>query len=196
MASPVPATAANPTERILDAAREVFAVEGLDAGLETIAQRAGVGVGSIYRRYGNKNDLIQEVAEVRFADLVDRMSRALDAPDAWDAFSTEFRRSVAEYSSDRGFRELVLASVTGSLGWARGTEPTELKAAMRRWSSEIESVIGQLLGRARDTGSLRADATGSVVRLLSMALQSVAGLGTAEEHELAIQIVLDGLRAS
>jgi AcrR family transcriptional regulator len=186
---------ANPTTRILDAAREVFATEGLDAGLEAIAQRAGVGVGSIYRRYGNKNDLIQELAETRFAELVERMSRALDEPDAWVAFSVEFRRSVAEYATDRGFRELVLASVTGSLGWARGSEPTELRAAMRRWSVEIESVIGRLLGRARDAGALRADASGATVRLLSLALQSVAGLGTSAEHDLAIQIVLDGLRA-
>ena len=43
------------------------------------------------------------------------MSSTLDNPDPWDAFATEFRRSVAEYASDRGFRELVIGSVTGSL---------------------------------------------------------------------------------
>jgi AcrR family transcriptional regulator len=185
----------NPTERILDAAREVFAAEGLDAGLETIARRAGVGVGSIYRRYGNKNDLIQELAEQRFAELVERMSAALDDADPWAAFSTEFRRSVAEYSSDRGFRELVIGSVAGSLGWARGSRPEKLEDAMREWSAQMENVIDRLLGRARDAGELRPDATGSVILILSMALQSVAGLGDTRDHDRAITIVLDGLRA-
>jgi AcrR family transcriptional regulator len=187
--------AANPTERILEAAREVFANEGLDAQLETIARRAGVGVGSIYRRYGNKNDLIQVLAEERFSGLVARMSSTLDDPDPWEAFATEFRRSVAEYASDRGFRELVIGSVTGSLGWARGSEPDDLQAAILRWSGEMEAVIDRVIGRARDAGSLRADASGSVILLLSMALQSVAGLGDAAGHDLAITIVLDGLRA-
>ena len=186
---------ANPSERILDAAREVFASEGLDAGLETVARRAGVGVGSIYRRYGNKNDLIQVLAEERFSGLVTRMSSTLDDPDPWEAFASEFRRSVAEYASDRGFRELVIGSVTGSLGWARGSEPDKLQAAILRWSGEIEAVIDQVIGRAHDAGSLRADAGGSVILLLSMALQSVAGLGDSAGHDLAITIVLDGLRA-
>jgi AcrR family transcriptional regulator len=187
--------AANPTERILIAAREVFAAEGLSAQLETIARRAGVGVGSIYRRFGNKNDLIQQLAETHFAELVDRMSSALEDPDPWEAFSAEFRRSVAEYASDRGFRELVIGSVTGSLGWARGSEPQRLEEAMRRWSAEVEGVIDRLIGRARDAGSLRADAPGSVILLLSMALQSVSGLGSEADREKAITIVLDGLRS-
>jgi AcrR family transcriptional regulator len=188
-------TSLSPTDRILIAAREVFATEGLGAQLETIARRADVGVGSIYRRFGNKNDLIQDLAESRFAELVARMSSALDAPDPWEAFSTEFRRSIAEYASDRGFRELVVASVTGSLGWARGSRPARLEAAMQRWSIEIEDVIDRLIGRAREGGSLRPDATGSVILLLSMALQSVAGLGDPGDREKAISIVLDGLRA-
>ena len=187
--------ATSPTERILTAAREVFAAEGLGAQLETVARRAGVGVGSIYRRFGNKNDLIQQLAETHFTELVARMSSALEDPDPWEAFSAEFRRSVAEYASDRGFRELVIGSVTGSLGWARGSEPDHLQEAMRRWSAEMESVIDRLIGRARDAGSLRLDASGSVILVLSMALQSVSGLGSEADREKAITIVLDGLRA-
>jgi hypothetical protein len=122
------------------------------------------------------------------------MSTALDADDAWDAFSTEFRRSVAEYSSDRGFRELVIGSVTGSLGWARGSNPDQLQEAMLRWSAEMESIIDRLLARARDAGTLRRDVTGPVILQLSMALQSIAGLGGPGEHDQAISIVLDGLR--
>ena len=181
-------------ERILEAARTVFAAEGLDAQLGAIARAAGVGVGSIYRRVGNKNDLIQEVASRHFATVVDRMSQALDAEDPWEAFSLEFRRSVAEYATDRGFRELVLGSVTGSFGWARGSQPEQLEAAMRSWNSQMEVVIDRLIGRAHESGDLRREATGPVILRLSLALQSVAGFGSTVEQDEAISIVLDGLR--
>lgn len=187
-------TTGDATQRILDAAREVFAAQGLDAGLGDIARVAGVGVGSIYRRFGNKDDLIQALADARFSVLVARMSASLEAEDAWVAFSTEFRRSVADYATDRGFRELVLGAVTGSLGWARGEEPDRLRASMARWSAEIEAVISRLLARAQETGSLRADVTGPVILGLSIALQSISGLADARDHEKAISIVLDGLR--
>jgi AcrR family transcriptional regulator len=182
-------------ERILEAARTVFAAEGLDAQLGAIARAAEVGVGSIYRRVGNKNDLIQEVASRHFATVVDRMSQALDAEDPWQAFSLEFRRSVAEYATDRGFRELVLGSVTGSFGWARGSQPEQLEAAMRSWNSRMEVVIDRLIGRAHESGDLRRDVTGPVILRLSLALQSVAGFGSTVEQDEAISIVLEGLRA-
>ncbi len=182
-------------ERILSAARAVFAADGLDAQLETIAKAARVGVGTIYRRVGNKNDLIQEIAERHFGELVTRMSLALDDDDPWGAFSLEFRRSVAEYSTDRGFRELVLGSVNGSFGWARGSRPEHLEAAMRSWSATMEKVIDRLIARAHESGDLRADATGPLILRLSLALQSVAGFGDEAEQYRAISVVLDGLRA-
>jgi AcrR family transcriptional regulator len=187
--------ASDARERILDAAREVFAADGLDAHLGSIAAKAGVGVASIYRRFGNKNDLIQEVAARHFEAILARMSVAATADDPWEAFSLEFRKSVAEYASDRGFRELVLGSVTGSFGWARGSRPEKLETAMRDWSAQMEKVIDRLIGRASAAGDLRADATGPVILRLSMALQSVAGFGESDDHDKAISIVLDGLRA-
>jgi AcrR family transcriptional regulator len=183
-----------PTQRILDAAEQVFAAEGLSASLADIARHAGVGVGSIYRRFGNKDDLIQELAARRFSVLIQRMSLALTADDPWDAFSSEFRRSLVEYSSDRGFRELVLGAVTGSFGWARGTDPDRLEAAMQGWSAAMEGVIDRLISRAQEAGALRSDVTGSVILQLSIALQSVSGLADAADHEKAISVVLDGLR--
>jgi len=182
------------TERILEAAQEVFAAEGLEASLSDIALHAGVGVGSIYRRFDTKNDLIQELAARRFAGLVERMSAGLEDTDPWEAFSAEFRRSVAEYAADRGFRELVLSRVTGSMGWARGSEPDRLNAAMRKWGAAMESVIGRLITRAQKSGELRSDVDGSVILQLSIALQSTAGLAGPGQHEQAISIVLDGLR--
>jgi AcrR family transcriptional regulator len=183
------------TDRILAAAREVFARDGLEASLGDVATHAGVGVGSIYRRFESKDDLIQELADQRFSTIIARMTAALDSPDPWDAFSAEFRRSVAEYTTDRGFRELVISGATGTLGWSRGREPEGLARAMQKWSTEIEAVIARLIGRAQDAGELRADVTGSVILQLSIALQSISGLVRSSDHEKAIDIVLDGLRA-
>jgi AcrR family transcriptional regulator len=164
------------------------------ASLEQIARRAGLGVGSIYRRFGNKDDLIQELADRRFSVLIQRMSLALDADDPWDAFSSEFRRSLVDYASDRGLRELVLGVVTGSFGWARGTDPDRLEAAMRGWSAAVEDVIDRLIRRAQEAGDLRPDVTGSVILQLSIALQSISGLADPADTEKAISVVLDGLR--
>ena len=185
----------NATDRILNSAREVFARDGLSASLGDVAAHAGVGVGSIYRRFESKDELIQELADQRFSIIVARMSAALDSPDPWEAFSTEFRRSVDEYSSDRGFRELVISGATGTLGWARGREPEGLASTMRKWGDEIEGVIGRLIGRAQEAGELRSDVNGSVILQLSIALQSISGLVASSEHRKAIDIVLDGLRA-
>ncbi|WP_369369811.1 TetR/AcrR family transcriptional regulator [Promicromonospora sp. Populi] len=191
-----PVEADDATERILSAAREVFATDGLDASLGDVARHAGVGVGSIYRRFGNKDDLIQELAARRFEVIIDRVSSELDADDAWEAFATEFRQSVAEYATDRGFRELVIGSVSGTLGWARGSEPDRLRAAMGRWGAQMEAAINSLIERAQEEGTLRPDVSGSVILELSIALQSIAGLGNDHNHEKAIQIILDGLRVT
>ena len=189
-----PDDARTPTDRILDAAQEVFAAEGLGASLGDIAGRAGVGIGSIYRRFGNKDDIIQELADRRFSALIERMTSALDTDDPWDAFTTEFRHSIADYASDRGFRELVIGAVTGSFGWARGTQPTRLRSAMEHWSGQMEDVIGRLISRAQQSGDLRPDVTGPLILQLSIALQSISGLADRGEHERAITVVLDGLR--
>src|SRR5215204_3330883 len=77
--------------RVLDAAARVFAAEGLDAPMPTVAAAAGVGVGTIYRAFGSKDDLIAALA----ADRVDRFARdtvaALETPDAWQALVDLFR---------------------------------------------------------------------------------------------------------
>ena len=173
----------------------MFARDGLGASLGDVAQEAGVGVASIYRRFDNKNDLIQALLERRFPPIVERMTRGLTSDDPWGVFVDEFRQSAREYASDRGFRELVIGAVTGSFGWARGSEPDRLRDSLTHWTGQVESVIGQLIRRAQDAGALRSDVTGSVILQLSLAMQSIAGFGSDEDYDSALTVVIDGLRA-
>ncbi|WP_025158491.1 TetR/AcrR family transcriptional regulator [Leifsonia aquatica] len=194
---PASTTVTDPSvsHRILEAAAEVFAGSGLDAGLAEIAERAGVGVATIYRRFATKDDIIQALAERRFTEITTRMRAAAQLGDPWEAFASEFRASALDFAADRGFRELVVSSATDSLGWARGTKPTALQESIARWSEEVMSIIGQLIERAHASGQLRADVDGPVVFQLSLAAQSIAALGDRDSHAQAIEIILDGLRS-
>src|ERR1700694_3164569 len=70
--------------RILQAAREVFADRGLDASLDQIAAHAGVGVGTVYRRFPDKDALIDALFEERIGEIAAAAQRALSAPDPWE----------------------------------------------------------------------------------------------------------------
>src|SRR5918999_561809 len=87
-------------ERVLDAAARVFAAEGLDAPMPAVAAAAGVGVGTIYRAFGSKEELIAALA----ADRVDRFARdtraALESPDAWAALVELFEVTSEHQAED------------------------------------------------------------------------------------------------
>src|SRR3954452_22472135 len=70
-------------ERILVAARDVFAERGVEATLDDVAARAGVGVATVYRRYPNKEALLDELLEARIAELGGLADESLSSPDAW-----------------------------------------------------------------------------------------------------------------
>ena len=72
-------------ERILDAARELFAERGVAVTLDDIAKRAGVGVGTVYRRYSNKDALLDELFEEGIDELAASAEALLASRDAWDA---------------------------------------------------------------------------------------------------------------
>ena len=75
-------------ERILDAARETFKEQGLDAPLEEIARRAGVGIATLYRRFPTRDTLIEEVFVETISSFREAAEAALLIEDAWTAFST------------------------------------------------------------------------------------------------------------
>src|SRR6516165_3412312 len=93
-------------QRILDAARELFAERGLGVTLNDIAHHAGVGVGTVYRRFPDKKQLIDDLFEQRIQDLVGFMEAAVADPDPWHGLTQFLERALELQASDRGVREL------------------------------------------------------------------------------------------
>jgi AcrR family transcriptional regulator len=188
-----PETAARPLrrdaernrQRIIVAAREVFAERGLAATLDDVAARAGVGVGTVYRRFPDKETLLSAT----FADLFDRLAvlaeEALTRDGGWEGLAHFLRQCGDLLAGDRGLRDLALAS-------GYGTE--ELSALRGRLSPLVE----RLVARAQAEGTLRADVRETDVRVLLFMLSEVAYHGGGVRpglHARYLQIFLDGLRA-
>src|ERR1700712_2664296 len=89
-------------ERLLAAARELFAQRGLGVTLNDIAHHAGVGVGTAYRRFANKEEIIDALFEEALADIAAAANEALVNPDAWAGLEAFLERSLHLQFGDRG----------------------------------------------------------------------------------------------
>jgi AcrR family transcriptional regulator len=107
-ARPLRADAERNRRRILDAAKEVFAERGLDAPLEDIAERAGVGIATLYRRFPARDDLVMAAFGDKFATFADAAEQALRAPSAWAGFCDLVERVCAMQADDRGFTDVLV----------------------------------------------------------------------------------------
>ena len=169
---------------VLAAARDVFAAQGADAPVAAIAERAGVGIGSLYRRYGSKNDLLKSLCLIAMRQSIATAEEALRAPDAWAGLAGYVRDTVAHG--------------TGSLSPLAGTVATspELWAACRRGGE----LLNELVDRAHKQGQLRQDATPlDVAYLIEMfGRLGPAASGSEEQNvrQRLLTIALDGLRAT
>src|SRR4051794_15749403 len=141
---PLRADAARNRARLLAAAKEVFAARGLDATMDEVARRAGVGVGTAYRRFRNRDDLITALFEERLDGFRGLRDEALGADDPGHGLSCFLERWREGQAADRGFRELLLQSVEG-------------RERMLRFRAHIRPLVAELLRRARDAGELRDD---------------------------------------
>src|ERR1044071_6244492 len=93
--------------RVLDAARPAFAEAGLDVGVEEIARRAGVGKGTLYRRFPTKEALVRAI----FEDILDEIERIVEdseaEPDPWAAFTAYLAATARMQASNQGFYDVV-----------------------------------------------------------------------------------------
>ncbi|MFE7131081.1 TetR/AcrR family transcriptional regulator [Streptomyces sp. NPDC057638] len=143
-------------ERVVAAARAVFAERGLEAPLEDIARRAGVNIATLYRRFPERESLIEAVLADRLADLADLADAALGRPDPWEGFRWFVERACAMQAADRGVTEAFTACFPGAPGME---EPRERALA----------ALDTLIGRARERGRLRPGVTSGDVLLFLMA---------------------------
>nr|CTQ89471.1 Transcriptional regulator, TetR family [Kibdelosporangium sp. MJ126-NF4] len=179
--------------RVLDAAAEVFAGRGLDATLADVAGHAGVGVGTVYRRFANKDELIYEVYREPLGRAAELAREASEADDAWTGFVRFFDRSIRDLAADRGLRELTTGGFTHSLGWSRGTPPTRLAQLIADNDRTMAVHLDRLVRRAKQAGALRADFEARDMRLLSAAVQATITVNDQASRRV-LGFILDGLR--
>ncbi|QFZ19362.1 TetR/AcrR family transcriptional regulator [Saccharothrix syringae] len=152
--------------RVLAAAREAFAAEGLDVPMTTIARRAGVGAATLYRRFPTKEALVTEVFADQFASCTAVVHEGLEDPDPWRGFCVVVTEMCAMHAADRGFGAAFLAA-----------HPDALAVTEER--ARAEAAFAELVRRAQATGRLRADFTVDDFVLLLMANSGVS-TGSAE----------------
>ncbi|MEA2341726.1 MAG: hypothetical protein QOG11_1803, partial [Solirubrobacteraceae bacterium] len=101
------ADAARNRERVLAAAAAVFGQHGVDGSLPQVAERAGVGVATIYRSFPTKVDLLEAVVTERFRALADRITLAVAAPSPWEALLDVLHATASAQVSDRVFGQVM-----------------------------------------------------------------------------------------
>jgi AcrR family transcriptional regulator len=177
---PLRKDAARNRARLIAAARAVFAERGLDATLDDIAARAGVGTGTAYRHFDDKYELAAELLGEATQQLLDDARAALDCTDPWDGLVLYIETTVARQAADRG-----LYDVLSGRGRAADKE--------RIWP-ELAAAVTELFERATRAGAIRADLTpDDVVAILAM----LGALNhTPDRRPRYLAIVLDGLRAT
>lgn len=143
-------------ERVVDAAREVFAEHGLDASTNEIARHAGVGVATLFRRFPTRDDLIAAAFAEKMHDYVEAVEDALADPDPWRGFCAYIERVCQMQADDRGFADVLTMTFP----------TTKAFEADRKRSGEA---LAELLDRAKATGRLRDDFAHQDVPLILMA---------------------------
>jgi AcrR family transcriptional regulator len=167
--------------RILAAASELFAQRGLDASMPELAERAGVGIGTVYRAFPDKDHLLGAVMAERFRWLADEIEAALLAEDSWVAFTDVVWKGAALHAKDRAFHQCM----------PQAAGLPEVKEARGRTLDAFE----RLIERAQKAGAMRNDVVAEDIPMLlaGVGLSRSAGPGVAWERHLAV--VIDGLRA-
>jgi AcrR family transcriptional regulator len=151
LAEPLPSR-----ERVLEAAARVFAEDGLDAPMPAVAAAAGVGVGTIYRAFGSKEELIASLAADRIEHFGREAQAALEAPDAWEALVDLLERTAERQATDH----IVTEALASTFNHPRVVEAKQMSAVATR----------ALLARAKEHGRLRPDFEPEDLQMLFAAL--------------------------
>jgi AcrR family transcriptional regulator len=171
-------------ELLVAAAREAFAEHGVDARLDEIARRAGVGTGTLYRHFPTREALVEAIFAERVGEFLALAETGLAEPDAWAGLVGFLEATLELQRSDRVLKEMFLRYPPGEGRLA------ESRAQMR-------AQFDELIGRARDQGALRADFTVAYLALLLWSFAPVmdATADTAPEAwRRHLHWLLDGLR--
>jgi AcrR family transcriptional regulator len=152
---------------ILAAARDVFAEQGLEAPLEVIAARAGVGIATLYRRFPTREALVAAALVEKIAQYAQAAQQALAIADPWAAFAGFVQRICELQACDRGLGDLLSMTLSAD----------EHIEQLRRAAND--DVIA-LIERAKASGTLRDDFVGEDLVLLLIAIAEVMQVTRAD----------------
>jgi AcrR family transcriptional regulator len=183
---PLRADARRNRDAILTAARQVFAEQGLQASLDEIASRAGVGNATLYRRFPDRCRLVAAVFAVQMAEYAEAAAAALEDQDSWSGFAGFVTYLCRLQAQDQGISELLTTSLF------------DTDDELARHRRAVLEHLDQLLALARSDGALRPDFTHQDLVLLLMGNAGVVRrtrghAPSAWERHLAF--VLAGIRA-
>ncbi|MBT3164628.1 helix-turn-helix transcriptional regulator [Streptomyces sp. Vc74B-19] len=173
-------------ERLVEAAHVVFAEQGLDAPLDVIARRAGVGNATLYRHFPTRAALVDAVFHDQLAETMSAGDRARDAPDAWNGLTDYLDTVFATLAADRGTNDLMTTRLPDV-------------ETLRAVHAHNRETVGVLLERARAQGGVRPDVTTEdllfALAALGRAVPALTSATGPEGWRRPLALFLEGLRA-
>ena len=169
---------------VIEAARELFASRGLEATLNEVAHHAGLGVGTVYRRFPTKEDLFEAIFEEGIDQLTDLAESALCQANSWHGFEWFVTLMCEMTAMDRGMREIVFSKTCGG---------NRLDAARDR----LVPALSKLVERAQNDGHLRPEISATdmpILGLLAGTVSEYAGHVDGELWRRYVAILLEGMR--
>jgi AcrR family transcriptional regulator len=172
-------------ERLVASARELLASEGVDVSVDEITRHAGLGMGTLYRHFPTKEELVDAVLEDAFAELVELAEQAAAAEDAWAGLTGFMEQALASHAANRGLKDVLATQEHG--------------ARRRAMRERIQPLLRKVVERAQAQGALRPDFTAEDLSLVFWAvgrvIQTTADIAP-EQWRRHLGFLLDGLRAS
>ncbi|TCP55109.1 TetR family transcriptional regulator [Tamaricihabitans halophyticus] len=144
-------------ERILVAARAVFAEHGIDAPMATVARKAGVGVATLYRRFPTRDDLVRAAFAQQLRTCAQELTAALVDPDPWRGFQRLVETTCEQQRAEKGFPAAFTADFPMSM--------TDHQRPLEQAERDLATVVR----RAQAAGALRADFQPSDIAVILLA---------------------------
>ena len=171
-------------QRILKAALEVFTERGLDASLDEVARHAGVGVGTVYRRFRTKEELVQTLFVDRIEEVAALAEEATRAADPWSGLACFMEQAATILAEDTGLRQMLMFATYGG---------DRVRYARQRNAP----LVTKLVERAQAAGQLRSDLRPTDIPFIVFVLTDAAQFARRVNPDIwrrYLTLILDGLR--
>jgi AcrR family transcriptional regulator len=171
-------------QRILDAARTLIAEHGLGVSHDQLAEAADVAVGTVYRRFPDKESLIEALFAEQVDGIVASARAALEIADPWDALVTFMTQALQIQAGNRGLKELALGGAPGL-------------ASVCQAQDQISPILGEVVARAHAAGLLRPGVGTEDFALVAIMVGAIIDSARDVDENLwrrTLTLVLDGFR--